>query len=861
MALTQTLSRQTEETAETLAVDVHDPMVMHAAQHLIVRHRQGQRFDIEALDTPHEALAAIAAQLEEAGISHALSDPLIAALRRYIMANGGSFARAANAKPVRINMVVADRMPKARFDQAVTELACLGAREVKVEGATRVNVRATPSGTATSSNAADVDAMFANVRGLYLWIRFEAPTKAELDGLMSAVEAALAGVAQSMGGAMGAGELKKLLDTLQKEGALTPAIAAVVNTLLKIQEGMGKDGKPALSEAALGELVKELGMQMEKAQAQGLLPPALMNAVAASLAEMASDHAVIADFMAEQGLSDLIADNDNQTAIERLEQLMEQVDALQSIEGLDPALAAELAAMMEKIEADLAAGDMDAATALETLGEALADMVERGDVPAAFVEAVEAMLPEQDDAGIADLAQGEVLLAMLEDIAAQIEKGEIDIKDVPPELLALIEKMGGAEALLQQEGRDARIEALAAAVAGQGDPVLAEAVQAAAIILASPEAMAGMPPDIAQVAQSFIASQPSLMEIVAAQGAIKESGAGRDMTDRAAAVMSVVEAQKNISVNSFTASAPSASDTLSSPSRPAETGSVPSPASDRDNLPPPPSASPKGDDTVHRDTVDPVLPPTIIKTIGDLAVLAGTKEPGKIQLPARDAAVQALLDKAADRLAEYKGKIVPTPVLKETLQYLVDARSKAPPEMQKKIGEAIKTLANADPENPEPIPDPSKKPSCGPLCNCHGKTDSRPNPAAEEEVRRSVILDLQKDPSVKIDGDKITFSDGRETTVTTIVRDKQVNDEARDALLARPVKEYTADDFEVTNECPCGHDHGGGGGGHGPHFNNLAQPAYAGLADGGHAVVDAGVIDIQVLKNSLRASKLTNSIK
>ncbi len=531
MALTQTLSRQIDDAPDTLALEVTDALASRAAQHLIVRHRLGQRFDIEALDIPHEALASIAAQLEEAGVSHAMADPLVDALRRYIMTNGGSFVRAANAKPVRINMVVADRMPKARFDQAVTELACLGAREVKVEGATRVNVRATPSGTSTSSNAADVDAMFANVRGLYLWIRFEAPTKEELDGMMSTVEAALAGAAQSMGGGMGAGELKKLLETLQKDGVLTPAIEGVINTLIKIQNGLGRDGAAKLPAAAMDALVKELGALMDKAQAQGMMPPALLNAVTASLVAAAPDHPSVAAFVAEKGFVDPLAGNDNITAAQRLETLIEKIEALKATDGIDPARIAQLTEIVDKAKADLTSGDVPAVAVLEALGAQLGEMAARGDVPQALADGIAAVMPEiaalRDAPELAqgpaaDPAQGEALLAVIEEIAAKIEKGEIDIKDVPPELQALMEKMGGVETILQKEGREARIQVLAEAIVGQGEPALAEAVQNAVLTMADPQAMASLPPEVQQTVQTFIADQPAIVEIAATQTVMRE---------------------------------------------------------------------------------------------------------------------------------------------------------------------------------------------------------------------------------------------------------------------------------------------------------------------------------------------------
>jgi hypothetical protein len=541
MAQTLMLTRETQNNQDTLAEEVNDPMVIRAAQHLITRHRVGQGFDINAFDVPHEALADISAQLEDIGMSHALADPLIQSLRRYVMANGGSFVRAANAKPVVIRLTVANAMPDRRFDNGMTELACIGATQVKVEGASAVNVRATPSGTATTSNAANIDAMFSNVKGLHLWVRFEAPTKADLDGLMTTMEGALAGVAQSIGGAMGAADFKKLLETLQKEGALTPAVMALVNNLIALQEGM-KQGAQALSQSDIAAIVKEISTLIADGQAQGLIPPALVAAVMASMTELSSN-SVIAAFLVDNGVTVPVADNDNLTVEQRLENLMEKVEALQNAEGVDPALKQQLTEMLADMQKQLAEGTVEVGVILNSLSGKLVELAARENLPAAVFTAVGEMLPEiaalketvQANAPVIDLAQGEALLAMLEDVAAQVEKGDVDLKNLPPELQALIEKMGGVETILQEKGREARIETLAQAIVAQGDPQMSETVHAAVLALASPQALAALPPETVQAIQNFISENQAIVEISATQTVIRDMTATLQALDPASA--------------------------------------------------------------------------------------------------------------------------------------------------------------------------------------------------------------------------------------------------------------------------------------------------------------------------------------
>lgn len=487
--LALSLNRIAEQAEDTLVAEIGDPAVRHAARHLVARHRAGQTFDISAFDVPHAALADISGRLEEAGVSHAMSEPLIAALRRYIMSTGGSFVRAVNAKPVVIRLMVGDRMPDRRFENGMTELACIGSSETRVEGASSINVRATPTGTAMTSNAADVDAMFANVRGTHLWVRFEAPTKQDLDGLMSSMDAALAGVAQSVGGVMDADGFKALLEKLEAEGALTPAVQSLIENLIALQEGAGK-----LSADAVAEIVGNIAALIESAREMGLIPPELVQAVMTSMAEL-PENAAIADFLAEQGFESIAADNDNLSPEQKLEELMEKIEALQEIEGLDPETKEQIAELLEQAQEALDAENPDIDAVLAVLAEGLAELAANEGVPQALFDSIGEVLPEiaslQETAASAEameMPQGERLLEILEDIAAKIEAGEIKPSDVAPEIMELIGDLGGVETLLDREGRETRIETLSSAPLAENLP-LAVVVQAAMPVLAEMKAI------------------------------------------------------------------------------------------------------------------------------------------------------------------------------------------------------------------------------------------------------------------------------------------------------------------------------------------------------------------------------------
>lgn len=836
-SLTRTHAAENPADDSTLVEAVGDATLAYASQHLIVRHRMGQRFEIEALDIPHDALASIGEQLEEAGISHALSESFIGALRGYIMQNGGAFSRAANAKPVRIHMVVADRMPKSRFDNAMTELACLGPRQIKVEGATRVNVRATPSGTATSSNAADVDAMFSQVRGLFLWVRFEAPTKEDLDGLMSAMESALAGVAQSVGGAMGAADFKKLLETLQRDGAMTPAVTALVNKLIQLQQAMGKDGKIALPAAELATLLKDIGAMMDKAQ--GLILPALVDAAMRSMADMAAANPAVAEFLSERGYAPIAADNDNISVEERLDAIMDKVAALAALEGLDPALAAELREMLEKAQADMKAGDITPAAMLDALGEKLTAIAARGDIPQALMDGIGDVLPDIQslrdspdvNGAMPDLAQGEALLALIEDIAAKIEKGEVDIDALPPEIKALIEKMGGVETFLQKEGREARIDALAEVIATKDASDLSMAAHAAVLALSNPDTIAGLPPAISALAEQFVADQPALVQQVAIQTALYDNAPqAADMSADATRVEPMA-----LTAAGFAAAPPSTDG--------APTGAMPA------NDTTPPSQGPQTQGAPVK--IDPAHPavPVILKQMDAILRQAGHS------LPQQGQKVYANLIK--DHIEKIvKGEPVTSDKVVFVLKEIDTILAKEPDPVKR---QEIITARNAYVDMTRNVPGVDKNLQNGPgtgkcdPCHCDTKSEFL-SAAAKGALSQDVIRDarnhfenIQKEnpggPSFQVhDNGTVTITrqgaDGapvQTTTTLAALAQSQAQNDALKAALGSHGQETTKiddlfptgdSDFAKTfHECGegCNHGSGGGAGGGAPSHENFDQ--------------------------------------
>ena len=257
-------------------VDLQDgvcnPLVHRAAQRLIDRHKDGIAVRVESFDVPHDAFVSISEQLEDLGVAQSISAPLVSALKEYVLGKGGRFARAVNAEPIYIAAAVSDVMPQFRFEEGVTEMAAIDDISIKVEGVAGVELRTTINGSQMTSNRADVDKMFAHVKGYKLWIQFEAPTQNELDGLLSAQDASRAAVGQAIGGAVSAEGLQAVLTEMEQDGMFSEDMLFLLEDIVEMRALMEPGATPD-SEPRLQELADAIMTEIYRVPVRAHTPP------------------------------------------------------------------------------------------------------------------------------------------------------------------------------------------------------------------------------------------------------------------------------------------------------------------------------------------------------------------------------------------------------------------------------------------------------------------------------------------------------------------------------------------------------------------------------------------------------------
>ena len=485
-----TASLRGDNDNDLMIQDISDADITAGGQRFIDLSQRGYPVDIRIIDIPHEALLTAAERLEKMGISYQIARPLLDALRADILKQGGSFARDHNAKPIEIIIAVQNTLPESRFEGAVTDVACINSQRSYTAGATKQDVRSTISGTATStSNESAVENVFAHVNTPSFWRRLSAPTREQLDGMMSDLEAGMVAAMEALGGSVDIEALKEIIDELREQGTLNANIEKLIAGLITLQEAIGPDGailNPAQLEAALADLSELMAMD----GMDSLIPPSLLEAAGKVLADLSSNEAVMA-LLAEHGLDAFI--RSEMSPEQALEQTLDELKEILAGEEPGSDLAKALSEIIADMEAKIEAGEI---SPTEIMADLKGQLEGLRDFPA-ISEVIASMETLLADIEVADntIALKDIA-AQIDELAAQVERGEIDIEDLPPELKALVE----TAIEMAEQGIENRVEALTEHLtetmgpdSGVDGAVLLSTVVAE---LAQPEIMALIPPEM-----------------------------------------------------------------------------------------------------------------------------------------------------------------------------------------------------------------------------------------------------------------------------------------------------------------------------------------------------------------------------
>ena len=522
---------------------VCNPLVHRAAQGLIDRYKDGMKIGVEAFDVPHDAFVSISEQLEDLGVAQSISAPLVSALKEYVLGKGGRFARAVNAKPIYIAAAVSDVMPQFRFEEGVTEMAAIDDISIKVEGVAGVELRTTINGSQMTSNRADVDKMFAHVKGYKLWIQFEAPTQNELDGLLSAQDASLAAVGQAIGGAVSAEGLQAVLTEMEQDGMFSEDLLFLLEDIVEMRALMESGATPD-SEPRLQELADAIMTEISNGLTDGTMPLSLMQGAMESVSLLSEMYDV--ETVLPQARLDALHDKADIVAM--VQELSVAIDVGSSA-GHDQDAVSEIVQDIEALVTQLDHMDADtrqqvltqitrqidmidvpdvAAEGLSAIIVALADL----DSPAAAIGAAvssdgidhvdhKAAAPEQSADKTADKMADKTADALQDhtkEMLAVLQEA-VSLDDAPPALQECIES-------LAEKGvdvADMTPEQMGEALTTQDGPELMEMMQTLVTTISDPQVQAALPSDVAARVDSVVQDNAVFNAVLADAAQVTQS--------------------------------------------------------------------------------------------------------------------------------------------------------------------------------------------------------------------------------------------------------------------------------------------------------------------------------------------------
>jgi hypothetical protein len=502
-------SRDDTSRVSLTSQDIH-PLVRAGARGLIGYHRQENPVIAASWGTPSVVFDEIANQLS---VYHgrAIAEDMATALVEHAQDHALSFRGRHPSNVIAVKLEVADTDPEAQFETGAIETQRIDGKtgRADVAGSSGQEVRLTASGTATTSNRADVGAIFAHVRIKSLWIKFEAPDREELQGI--AEQMALNAMAAMAEGGMSAAEIEAVLAKLGDLAAadlLPPQLVQAIQKLGQIQVLASGGELNAEARALLAETAQEFMEIVEQALEEGTIQPAMLEVALTALQEISELHN-LGDVIPARAISALRQDVMIAVLSEKLGVIAGTLDAAgqETIQAMIDALHDnEGALLVEQLD------DMKVALAAMDIPQAQIDGL---DIDGLKTIVTQNMSLQEKLNMFADIGAQD-LMDLLQELSA------MDADSLPPELAELLEK-------LDIEGLS--LDEIKEALKGEGPH--AEALQQMILALNNPDIQAALPQDALNSVNQFMARHEGLVDAVTTAAVVAQLSQGIAVLDPA----------------------------------------------------------------------------------------------------------------------------------------------------------------------------------------------------------------------------------------------------------------------------------------------------------------------------------------
>jgi len=489
------------------------PLVRQGAAKLIDYHQRGNSVLLKSWGTPDVVFGQIAAQLAQfhpVAIAEEMAQELVAHAENHAM----QFRTKHAANVIGVKMEVAETDPEGQFETGALETQRIDAytERAQVAGSAGQEVRLTSSGTATTSNRADVGAIFASIKKWSLWLKFEAPDRNELESIAN--DQALAALAQLAEGGLSPEEMQEIIDHLEslaEQGLLSQDVMDILKNMQEIQALSLMDSSPEI-EARIQALSEQIHESLIKGIEEGSIPPNILSQVVEAISAFAEKND-IAVLLPE----DVLQTIDTKIKIEVIKQQLGDI-----AQGMEiPEDRAAIESLIEELEG---LDGQDLIDHLETIQETLGEMEIPADLKAKVdvvleaaqevSETVKAQLPEPGSIEALAEMSADDLMAMIENL------DNIDFDSLSAEQQEVLADL--REILEQLDVENLSVEELKEALAGVGEPELVEAVKNLVLEIQKEPVQLAMPQEALNETNKFLNAHSDLAEKIVVQSVIDD---------------------------------------------------------------------------------------------------------------------------------------------------------------------------------------------------------------------------------------------------------------------------------------------------------------------------------------------------
>lgn len=474
------------------------PLVTRGAERLISYHKSGEPVVIKSWGTTENVFQEVTSGLMAYGYSRVIAEDMAEQLVNHALEHANVFKGRHQTNIIGVKLEVSETDPEAQFETGSIETHRIDgqSKSAEVAGSSGQEVRLTATGTATTSNRAEVGNIFASVRQWSLWLKFEAPDKQELKGIaQNMAMQAMSGMAL---GEIAPEEMQQILqrlETLGQEGLLPSEMLSILHSMQEMSVLAQQTPSPE-TQAHLQILSDKISESLITGIEEGSLPADMGKMIIQSLSDFAQTYN-LSEVMTPETLKTM------ETKIQIQEIKQQLGEMAHGLEGESRAVLEMLIEEMESKEGQMLFDHLDI----------IQQHLQGSDIPKelqAKVTGVIAAIQTLQIKIAIELGDAKATLAVIQHL------GSIDFEALSPEQQEALKELRETLEILKSENPS--IDQMKEALEGKGDPSIAKAVQTLIAELNKPAIQLALPQNSLNIVTQFITTHNEVVQKFIPQG-------------------------------------------------------------------------------------------------------------------------------------------------------------------------------------------------------------------------------------------------------------------------------------------------------------------------------------------------------